>query len=82
MGLIYGLLGQYEESLKYYNTYLKMRKSDMNALAERGVVYYHLNEMELAKYDVNKAYKKENDNPAFKVLVEYIEKPIINSSYS
>ena len=73
MGLIWGLLGNYEESLKYYNTYLNMRKSDTNALAERGIVYYHLNDLEQSKRDIHKAYKKENDNESFKILVEYLE---------
>ena len=72
MAFISGLLGQYEESLEYYNTYLKMRKSDMNALAERGIVYYHLNQLEEAKRDILKAYKKENDHLGFKALVEYL----------
>lgn len=73
MGLIYGLLGQYEESLTYYNSYLQMRKQDTNALAERSIVYYHLNEMEAAKKDLEKAYHKEKDHEAFKVLTEYIK---------
>ncbi len=72
MGLLNGLLGHYEESLIYYNTYLSMRKKDANALAERGVVYYHLNQLEAAKHDIHKAYKAESDNESFKVLMEYI----------
>ena len=74
MGLVNGLLGHYEESLKYYNTYLQMRKNDINALAERGIVYYHLNDLEQAQRDIFKAYKKENDNESFKVLVDYIKR--------
>ena len=73
VAFIKGLLGQYEESLKYYDTYLKMRKSDMNALAERGIVYYHLNQLEEAKRDILKAYKKESDHLGFKTLVEYLK---------
>ena len=74
MGLINGLLGYYEESLKYYNTYLQMRKNDTNALAERGIVYYQLNDLEQAQRDIRKAYKRESDNESFKVLVEYVER--------
>ncbi|MBE6022075.1 MAG: tetratricopeptide repeat protein [Cellulosilyticum sp.] len=72
MGLINGLLGNYEESLEYYNTYLQMRKNDHNALAERGIVHYYLNHMEQAKRDIQKAYKKEQDNESLKVLIDYI----------
>lgn len=74
MGLLNGLLGHYEESLNYYNAYLAMRKHDANALAERGIVYYHLNRQEAAKHDIEKAYKAERDNESFKVIVEYISK--------
>lgn len=72
MGLLNGLLGNYEESLHYYNTYLTMRKHDANALAERGIVYYNLNQLEAAKHDIQKAYKAEKDNESFKVLMSYI----------
>lgn len=73
MGLIYGLLGDYEASLPYYNTYLQMRKQDTNALAERSIIYYHLNERDKAKADLEKAYHKEKDHEAFKVLMAYIQ---------
>ena len=76
MALIHGLLGQYKESLEYYNTYLKMRKSDMNALAERGIVYYHLGEREQAKQDIYRAYQKEKDHQAFKQMVAYLNEVV------
>lgn len=72
MGLLYGLLGQYEESLPYYNSYLKKRKSDANALAERSVVYYHLNKMEEAQKDLKRAISNERDNEAYKLLANYM----------
>lgn len=72
MGLLHGLLENYDKSLEYYNQYLSMRKSDMNALAERGIVHYHLGEVELARKDIKKAAKNEPDNNVFEVLKELI----------
>ena len=73
VGLIYGLLGDYAKCNTYMSTYLKERKEDMNALAERGIAYYHLGELELAQKAFKKAYKTEPENPIFKQLVNYIE---------
>lgn len=70
MGLLYGLLENYEESIRYYNEYLSMRKSDVNAIAERGVVYHHLGQTELAQKDIKKAIKVEPDNHVFAILKE------------
>ena len=73
MGLLNGLLGNYETSLEYYNTYLAQRKTDSNALAERGTVYYLIGEEELAKKDVKKAYKLEPDNKIIEMINQYIK---------
>ena len=72
MGLLYGLLGNYEVSLGYYNTYLAKRKTDANALAERGAVYYLMGEKELGRKDVKKAYKIESDNPVIEIMNQYM----------
>lgn len=72
MGLIHGLLGNHEQCINYLTTYLEVRKYDMNALAERAIAYYHLGEVEKARHDVKKAYKKEPDNQVFEALVAYI----------
>lgn len=72
MGLLKGLLGAYDESLTYFDRYLAMRKQDMMALVERGIVHYHLGDEEAAKRDIKKAYKKEPDNPVFDSLSQFI----------
>ena len=72
MALLSGLLGDYESSLKYYNTYLSERKMDSNALVERGIVHYLMDEKELAKKDIKKAYKLEPDNQVIETISGYM----------
>lgn len=72
LGLLAGLKGDYETCLQKLNAYLAIRDYDMNAVAERGIAYYHLGEVEKAKVDFMKAYESDKEHPVFCKLMEYI----------
>ncbi len=67
LGLTHGLLGNYEESLKYYNVYLANNKDD-SAIADRAIVNYMLGDKEGAKRDVAKAIKMAPDTEFYVTL--------------
>ena len=73
LGLLYGLTGHYERSLDKYNKYLSYRPKDINAVAECGIVKYHLGDTEGARHDFKKALKFDKENPIYKKLVAYIK---------
>ncbi len=72
LGLLYGLTKQYERSLEEYGYYLSYRPQDINAIAERGIVKFHLGDKEGASEDFKIALKSDEENLVFKKLVEYI----------
>lgn len=73
LGLIYGLTGEYGKCIEEIGFYLNSRRDDMNAVAERGIAYYHLGQIEIASNAFKEAYTIEPENPIFKQLVEYIQ---------
>lgn len=72
LGLLYGLMGDYKRCVEEMSIYIEQRREDVNALAERGIAYYHLGEMEAAHSAFKKAYKKEPENPVFAKIIEYV----------
>ena len=67
-GLCYGLKGEYEKALPYYESYLQEEKEDASLFGDRAIIWYNLGEEEKAKKDLEKAKKLEKDNPFFKHL--------------
>lgn len=72
LGLLSGLVGDYTRAKKEYDYYLACRPEDINAVCERGVVMYHLGDIEGAKAAFARAYQMESDHPVYRAYVTYV----------
>ena len=72
IGLILGLKQKYNESLPYFDRYLEQRPKDYHVSAERAYIYFILGENEKATEAIEKAYKKEKENPVVKEIYKRI----------
>lgn len=75
IGLILGLQQKYNEALPYFEHYLEKRPNDYHVSAEQAYIYFILGESKKAQESIEKAYKKEKQNP----VVEEIYKRIIQN---
>ncbi|MDF2614923.1 MAG: tetratricopeptide repeat protein [Clostridia bacterium] len=72
IGLLYGLKEDYDKCINYLTGYIEGHPADSNAIAERGIAYYNLGNIEKAKVDFARAYQMDSDNPVFHKLIKYV----------
>ncbi|PHV72271.1 hypothetical protein CS063_01995 [Sporanaerobium hydrogeniformans] len=71
LGLLQGLTGNYKAAAQALDDYISQNPRDNNALAERGIIAYHLGEEEKAKEYFARVYQKECDNEMFRALIAF-----------
>ena len=53
----------YSRAIKYFNLLIELHPSDADAISERGVSRFHMNDLQGAMSDMNKSLELEPKNP-------------------